>query len=112
VVRTEAGSPDPSSFRSMSADFEIGGGEIRSRRIVILGNGIDLNVSGSLAIAGSGELDYRGTGEITAQPAVGNLLAGLLGSKMAAGGKITFPFTLTGTLTAPRFHAPRSPVFH
>jgi uncharacterized protein involved in outer membrane biogenesis len=112
VVRTAQGSPDPSTFRSLSADFEIGQGEIRSRQIVILGNGINLNVSGSVAIAGAGKLDYRGTGEITARQSVGSLVAGLLGSTMGAGGKITFPFTLTGTLIAPRFEAPRSPFLH
>jgi uncharacterized protein involved in outer membrane biogenesis len=109
VVRTTAGSPDPSTFQSMSADFEISDGEIRSRQITILGNGINLNVSGGLALAGAGKLDYRGTGEIMARKGVGNLVAGLLGSKMGTGGKITFPFTLTGTLTAPRFQAPQSP---
>lgn len=112
VVRTAQGSPDPATFRSLSADFEIGKGEIRSRQIVILGNGINLNVSGSVAIVGAGKLDYRGTGEITARQSVGSLVAGLLGSTMGAGGKITFPFTLTGTLIAPRFEAPRSPFLH
>jgi hypothetical protein len=71
-----------------------------------------MSVSGSVGLAGAGKLDYRGTCEIVARQSVGGLVAGLLGSKVGPGGKITFPFTLTGTLTAPRFDAPRSPFLH
>ena len=108
-----SGSGDPSSFRSMSADLEIAQGEIRSRQISIVGNGIGLEASGALALVGAGRLNYQGVASISArQNAVGNLVAGLLGSKMANGGQISFPFTLTGTLVAPHFDAPRSMIFH
>jgi len=111
IIRT--GPIDPSAFRSMSADLEIAQGEIRSRQVSIAGNGIDLQASGALALGGEGRLDYQGVARISArQNAVGNLLAGLLGSKMASGGQISFPFVLSGTLTAPHFEVPRSVLFH
>ncbi|HEY6294003.1 MAG TPA: AsmA family protein [Terriglobia bacterium] len=113
VIRSGSASADPSVFSSMSADLEIAEGQIRSRQISILGNGIDLDASGTLALGGAGRLNYQGVAKISArQNAVGNLVAGLLGSKMSAGGQISFPFTLTGTLVAPHFDAPRSPILH
>jgi uncharacterized protein involved in outer membrane biogenesis len=111
IVRTGSGSADPSSFRSISADLEIGGGEIRSRQITILGNGIEMDVTGSLSPEGAGRLDYQGVGKIDAQRnGYSSVLAGILGSKIS-GGKITFPFTLTGTLESPRFGIKNSPWF-
>lgn len=103
LVHTAPASGDPSSFRSISADLELGGGELRSHRIVILGNGIDLDASGTLTAAGAGQLNYQGVAKVEAGTSgVTNILAGLLGSKIQ-GGKLNFPFTLTGTLDAPRF---------
>jgi len=112
IVRTGSPSADPSSFRSISADLEINGGEIRSRQITILGNGIEMDVTGSLALGGSGRLDYQGVGKIdTQRNGYSSVLAGILGSKIS-GGKITFPFTLTGTLESPHFGIKSSPWFH
>jgi hypothetical protein len=111
IVRTGSGSADPSSFRSISADLEIGGSEIRSRQITIVGNGIEMDVSGSLSLEGAGRLDYQGVGKIDAQRnGYSTVLAGILGSKISEG-KITFPFTLTGTLESPRFGIKNSPWF-
>jgi uncharacterized protein involved in outer membrane biogenesis len=111
IIRTGSASADPSSFRSISADLEIGGGEMRSRQITILGDGIEMDVSGSLALDGAGRLNYQGVGKIdTRRNGYSSVLAGLLGSKIT-GGKITFPFTLTGTLASPRFGIKNSPWF-
>jgi hypothetical protein len=110
IVRT--GSADLSSFRSISADLEIASSEIRSRQITILGNGIEMDVSGSLALDGAGQLNYQGVGKIDVQRnGYSNVLAGLLGSKIS-GGKISFPFTLTGTLESPHFGIKSSPWLH
>jgi uncharacterized protein involved in outer membrane biogenesis len=110
IVRT--GSADLSSFRSISADLEIASSEIRSRQITILGNGIEMDVSGSLALDGAGQLNYQGVGKIDVQRnGYSNVLAGLLGSKIS-GGRISFPFTLTGTLESPHFGIKSSPWLH
>ncbi|HXJ95309.1 MAG TPA: AsmA family protein [Terriglobia bacterium] len=109
IVRTGSLSADPSSFRSITADLEIAGSEIRSRHITILGNGIEMDVSGALGLDGAGQLDYQGLGKIDVQRnGYSSVLAGLLGSKIS-GGKISFPFTLTGTLESPRFGIKNSP---
>jgi hypothetical protein len=39
-------------------------------------------------------------------------VAGLLGSKVSAGGRIDVPFTITGTLDRPRVALKNSPFFH
>ena len=103
LVQVGPSSGDPSSFRSISADLELGGGQLHSRRISILGNGVDLDASGTVALAGAGQLNYQGVARLNAAPGdASNMLAGLLGSKIE-GGKLNFPFTLTGTLDAPHF---------
>ena len=110
VIDLGPASRDPSSFRSISADLEIAREQIESRHITILGNGVDVDASGTLALGGGGWIDYQGLATLTAkQNAFTNVLAGLLGSKIA-GGKLTFPFTLTGTLAAPRFGLKRNPL--
>ena len=109
IVRTGPPSADLSSFRSITADLESAGGEIHSRQITILGNGIEMDVSGALALDGPGQLDYQGVGKIDVRRnGYSSVLAGLLGSKIS-GGKISFPFTLTGTLESPRFGIKNSP---
>lgn len=109
IVRTGSPSSDISSFRSITADLQIAGGDIHSRQITILGNGIEMDVSGALGLAGAGQLDYQGLGKIDVQRnGYSSVLAGLLGSKIS-GGKISFPFTLTGTLESPHFGIKNSP---
>ena len=103
LVQAGPASRDPSSFRSIAADLELGGGELRSRRITILGNGVDVDASGTLTAGGAGQLNYQGVAKLdAAADGATNILAGLLGSKIQ-GGKLKFPFTLTGTLDKPRF---------
>ena len=110
-TRPEAGGP--SSFQSITADLEIGGGEIRSRQITILGNGMDIDASGALALAGEGRLDYQGVSKMDARKnGFEGIVAGLLGSKVSADGKINVLFTLAGTLDRPRFGLKNSPLFH
>jgi len=110
-VRTESG--DASAFQSISADLEIGDGEIHSRQITIVGNGMDIDASGALALAGEGRLDYQGVSKMNARRnGFEGIVAGLLGSKVSADGRIDVPFTITGTLDRPRFALKNSPLFH
>jgi uncharacterized protein involved in outer membrane biogenesis len=113
VLRVKPESGDASSFQSISADLEIGGGEIHSRQIAILGNGMDIDASGALALAGEGRLDYQGVSKMSARRnGFEGIVAGLLGSKVSADGRIDVPFTITGTLDRPRFALKNSPLFH
>lgn len=112
VLKTRPEAGEPSSFQSIAADLEIGGGEIRSRRITILGNGMDIDASGALGLAGEGTLDYQGVSEMNARKnGFEGLVAGLLGSKVSADGRIDVPFVITGTLDRPRFALKNSPLF-
>jgi uncharacterized protein involved in outer membrane biogenesis len=96
-------SGDPSSFSSIAADLNIANGRITSNKIVVVGNGVDVDGAGSVALAGAGSLDYEGTAKVASgQNPVTNILAGLSGATYADG-KLSFPFTLGGTLEEPKF---------
>jgi uncharacterized protein involved in outer membrane biogenesis len=96
-------SGDPSSFSSLSADFSIANQKITSNKITLLGNGVDVDGSGTLGVAGAGSLDYQGVAGLAAgQNAVSDLLASLSGAKLE-NGKLTFPFGVGGTLENPKF---------
>lgn len=94
---------DPSSFSSIAADLNIANERISSNKVSIVGNGVNVDGAGSMALAGAGDLNYQGTASLAAgQNAVNNLLAGLSGAKIE-NGKLTFPFGLLGTLASPKF---------
>lgn len=94
---------DPSSFSRISADLNIANQRITSTKITVVGTGVDVEGAGSVALAGAGNLDYEGVAKVAAgETAVTNLLAGLSGATYADG-KLTFPFSLTGTLQNPQF---------
>ncbi len=96
-------SGDPSSFSSISADMNIANQRIMSNKVTLVGNGVGVEGSGSLGLAGAGSLDYEGVAKIDAeQNALTNLLVGLSGATLA-GGKLSFPFKIAGTLQNPRF---------
>jgi len=94
---------DPSSFSSIAADFNIADQRITTQQLHVVGNGVEITAAGSIAIAGAGNLGYEGTANVAAgdNPA-GNLIANLSGATFADG-KLSFPFTLTGTLEQPNF---------
>jgi hypothetical protein len=97
-------SGDPSSFSSLSADFNIADQKISSNKIALVGNGVDVTGSGTVGVVGAGSLDYQGVASLAAQKnALTDLLTGITGGKQE-GGKLTFPFALTGTLDNPRFN--------
>lgn len=94
---------DPSSFQSMSTDLNIANGKVTSNEVTIVGNGVDIDGAGALSLAGAGSLDYEGTAKLAAQEnQVTNVLANLSGATFEDG-KMTFPFTIGGTLENPRF---------
>lgn len=95
---------DPSSFSSLSADFRIADARLSSSKISLAGNGIDVDGSGSMTMAGEGTLDYQGDASLAASGnnPLGTVLGGMAGAKFT-NGKMTFPFTVGGTFAKPRF---------
>jgi uncharacterized protein involved in outer membrane biogenesis len=97
-------SGDPSSFSSISLDFTIANDRINTSKATIVGNGLNVDASGSLGLAGEGSLDYQGVAEVAANSK--NPLTSIVGSiagATVANGKMAFPFNLTGTLQKPNF---------
>jgi uncharacterized protein involved in outer membrane biogenesis len=95
---------DPSSFSSIASDFQIADSRLSSKKITVVGNGVDVDASGSMTMAGDGTLDYQGDASLAASGnnPLGSILGGLAGAKVA-NGKMTFPFTLGGTFAKPKF---------
>jgi len=95
---------DPSTFSSLSTDFHIAEGKLSSKKITLVGNGVEVDGSGSLTAVGDGTLDYQGDAGLAASGnnALATVLGGLAGAKFA-NGKMTFPFTLGGTFAKPKF---------
>ena len=98
-----AASGDPSSFSSMAADLNIAEGKITSNKVTIVGNGVDVDGTGTLTLAGAGSLAYDGVAKIAAaQNPLTGLLVGLSGATFADG-KLSFPFGIGGSLQSPQF---------
>jgi uncharacterized protein involved in outer membrane biogenesis len=96
-------SGDPGSFSSIAIDFTIANNRINTTKATIVGNGVEVDGSGRLALAGEGRLDYQGVVKVAAsQNALTTILGGLSGATVA-NGKMAFPFNLTGTLQNPKF---------
>ena len=96
-------SGDPGSFSSIAIDFTIANNRINTTKATIVGNGVDVDASGSLALAGEGSLHYQGVAKVAAsQNALTSILGGISGATVA-GGKMAFPFNLAGTLQNPKF---------
>ena len=96
-------SGDPGSFSSIAIDFTIANNRINTPKATIVGNGVDVDASGSLALAGEGSLDYQGVAKVAAsQNALTSIVGGLAGATVA-NGKMAFPFNLAGTLQNPKF---------
>jgi hypothetical protein len=64
---------------------------------------VNVDVSGSVSVCGSDELDYRGLAEITTKEGfLTNTVARLSGATLKDG-KLQFPFRITGTIDSPVF---------
>ena len=58
---------DPSSFSSLSTDFRIADARLSNNKITLVGNGVDVDGSGSMTMAGEGTLDYQGDASLARQ---------------------------------------------
>jgi len=97
------GSGDPAAFSLFAADLSVADQRITSRKITIVGNGINIEGAGTLNLASADSLDYRGTAKIAAkQNPLTSVIAGLSGATYA-NGQLSFPFALSGTVRNPRF---------
>ena len=96
-------SGDPGSFSSIAMDFTIANNRINTTKATIVGNGVDVDGSGSLALAGEGNLDYQGVAKVAASQNALTSIVGSLSGATVAGGKMAFPFNLAGTLRNPKF---------
>jgi hypothetical protein len=103
VAKMGPASGDPGSFSSIAMDFTIANNRINTTKATIVGNGVDVDGSGSLALAGEGSLDYQGVAKVAAsQNALTSLLGSMAGATVAEG-KMAFPFNLAGTFQNPKF---------
>jgi hypothetical protein len=94
---------DPGAFSSISSDFNIANSRITNSKIAVAGNGVDAEGSGSLTLAGAGSLNYEGTARLAAKKnPLSEVLANISGATFADG-KLSFPFTIGGTLRNPQF---------
>lgn len=98
-----AASGDPSSFQSISSDFNIADGKITSEKVAVVGTGMNIDALGALALAGEGSMAYDGVARLAAaQNPLSNLMGGLTGATYEDG-KLVFPFAVGGTLSNPQF---------
>ncbi len=94
---------DLSSFSAIESDFNIANQRITTEQLHVVGNGVEITAVGSIALAGAGNIAYEGTANVAAgNNELSNLIASLSGATFADG-KLSFPFTLTGTLENPNF---------
>lgn len=96
---------DPSSFSSLSSDFRIADSRLSSNKVALVGNGMEVDGSGNMTMAGDGTLDYQGTASLAAggsSSPLTNVLGSLTGATFA-NGKLSFPFTVGGTFAKPKF---------
>jgi hypothetical protein len=94
---------DPGAFSSISSDFNIANSRITNNKIVVVGNGVDADGSGSLTLAGEGSLDYEGTARLLAKKNVLTEALATISGAAFADGKISYPFTIAGTLKNPTY---------
>jgi hypothetical protein len=103
VARLGPAAGDPSSFSSISADLDIAEGSLRSRKISIVGDAVDVDGAGTMSLVGPDKLDYTGIAKLDAgRIGLTNILVGVLGATFN-NGQLSFPFDLKGTLDDPRF---------
>jgi uncharacterized protein involved in outer membrane biogenesis len=94
---------DPSSFNLISTDWQLANQRIASTKIDVDGYGVDIDGSGSVSVSGSDELDYRGIAQITTKQGFFTNTFGRFAGGKLVDGKLTFPFSIRGTIEAPVF---------
>jgi hypothetical protein len=103
VAKMGPASGDPGAFSSIAMDFTIANNRINTTKATIVGNGVDVEGSGSLALAGQGSLDFQGVAKVAASENALTSIVGSIAGGTLAGGKMAIPFNLTGTLQNPKF---------
>lgn len=93
----------PSSFASISTDFELANLRISSKTVDIDGYGVDVDGSGSVSVSGSDELSYRGVAAVTTKQGFFTTLVARVEGVTVKDGKMSFPFRLEGTIEDPKF---------
>ena len=103
VAGVGASSGDPASFSSISSDLNLANEQITSQHVTIVSNDLNVNAAGVVGVDAPNNINYTGTALVPArQGGLTNLVAGISGATFA-NGKLSFPFTLGGTLDNPRF---------
>jgi hypothetical protein len=103
VAKMGPASGDPYAFSSIAVDFTIANDRIQTTKGNFVGNGMEIDATGSLGLAGNGSLDYQGVARLaTSDNALTSVLGGLTGATLKAG-KMILPFDLKGTLKSPQF---------
>ncbi len=98
-----ASSGDPAAFSLISTDLNISRQVLTSHNIRIISDDLEMEGSGSLALAGSNAMNYTGLAKVPARDTgLTKLLATVSGATFS-NGKLTFPFDLRGTLDHPKF---------
>ncbi|HUZ45840.1 MAG TPA: AsmA family protein [Terriglobia bacterium] len=96
-------SGDPAAFSLISTDLNIANQVLTSHDIKIVSNDLDVAGSGSMGLAGAGEMNYTGVAKLAArQTGLTDLLSAVSGATFS-NGKLAFPFDLRGTLDHPKF---------
>ena len=103
IAKMGPASGDPSSFSSIAMGFTVANNRINITKATIVGNGVDVEGSGSLALAGEGSLDFQGVAKVAASQNALTSLVGSIAGATLANGKMAFPFNLAGTLQSPKF---------
>jgi uncharacterized protein involved in outer membrane biogenesis len=93
----------PSSFASISTDFELANLRISSQSVDIDGYGVDVDGSGSVSVSGSDELNYRGVAVVTTKQGFFTNLVARVEGVTVKDGRMSFPFRLEGTIEDPKF---------
>ncbi|MGA2076742.1 MAG: AsmA family protein [Terriglobia bacterium] len=103
VAKMGPASGDPYSFSSIAMDFTIANNKIQTTKGNIVGNGVEINATGSIGFAGNGSLDYQGVARLaTSDNSLTSILGGLTGATLK-GGKMILPFEIKGTFKNPQF---------
>ena len=103
VAKMGPASGDPYSFSSIALDFTIANNRIQTIKGKIAGNGVQIDATGSLGLAGDGSLDYQGVASVASSDnALTSILGGLTGATLK-GSKMVFPFELKGTFKNTQF---------
>jgi uncharacterized protein involved in outer membrane biogenesis len=92
-----------SSFSMLSLNWQLADGLARLDSVLVHGNGYDMAGAGTIEVSGAQRVNCAGSVQLAAgQNPLSQILAGLSGAAWS-NGKLSLPFTLTGTVNHPLF---------